>query len=106
MENVDENNDKEKVEADDLSLDEGESSALQPKDDEDKQKKKSDDLWASFLSDVGSRPKSSTTTPDASSTPKVSCVFDMDIKPCLNFDLIVKHSKAKLGFGTVICVFY
>lgn len=70
MENADENNDKEKVEADDQSLDEGLSSGLQPKDDEAKQKKKSDDLWASFLSDVGSRPKPSTTAPDASSTPK------------------------------------
>lgn len=29
-------------------------------DDEAKQKKKSDDLWASFLSDVGSRPKDPT----------------------------------------------
>lgn len=27
------------------------------KDNEEKQKKKADDLWASFLSDVGPRPK-------------------------------------------------
>lgn len=28
-----------------------------------KEKKKSDDLWATFLSDVGSRPKDSTSAP-------------------------------------------
>lgn len=37
-------------------------------DDDAKQKKKSDDLWASFLSDVGSRPKDS--SPAASSVTK------------------------------------
>lgn len=47
-----------------LKQEEGDGSeeAQRPKedgDDEDKWKKKSDDLWASFLSDVGSRPKGS-----------------------------------------------
>lgn len=32
------------------------------------QKKKSDDLWASFLSDVGSRPKDCTPTPSSQSS--------------------------------------
>lgn len=68
VENADENNDKGKAEADDQPLEEATSSALQRGDDEAKQKKKSDDLWASFLSDVGSRPKPSMTTSD--STPK------------------------------------
>ncbi|XP_008291300.1 craniofacial development protein 1 [Stegastes partitus] len=40
-------------------------------DDEVKQKKKSDDLWASFLSDVGSRPKDSTPSSQSSTTQKV-----------------------------------
>uniref|UniRef100_A0A3B4WG62 Craniofacial development protein 1 n=1 Tax=Seriola lalandi dorsalis TaxID=1841481 RepID=A0A3B4WG62_SERLL len=43
-------------------------------DDEAKQKKKSDDLWASFLSDVGSRPKESTPTSQSSTEQKVSPV--------------------------------
>lgn len=37
--------------------------------DDEKQKKKSDDLWASFLSDVGSRPKQSTATSDSDTAP-------------------------------------
>lgn len=36
-----------------------------------KQKKKADDLWASFLSDVGTRPKQSATPAESSSTEKV-----------------------------------
>ncbi|XP_049430466.1 craniofacial development protein 1 [Epinephelus fuscoguttatus] len=50
-------------------------------DDEAKQKKKSDDLWASFLSDVGSRPKdptpasqSGTTKKDDSSVLQAKCL--------------------------------
>ncbi|XP_029379171.1 craniofacial development protein 1 [Echeneis naucrates] len=39
-------------------------------DDEAKQKKKSDDLWANFLSDVGSRPKDPTRTSQSSATQK------------------------------------
>ncbi|XP_029910430.1 craniofacial development protein 1 [Myripristis murdjan] len=39
-------------------------------DDDERKKKKADDLWASFLSDVGSRPKASTPAPPASSTLK------------------------------------
>ncbi|XP_040894429.1 craniofacial development protein 1 [Toxotes jaculatrix] len=39
-------------------------------DDEARQKKKSDDLWASFLSDVGSRPKESTPAAQSGSTQK------------------------------------
>lgn len=38
--------------------------------DDAKQKKKSDDLWASFLSDVGSRPKESISAPQSSTTLK------------------------------------
>lgn len=43
-------------------------------DDDAKQKKKSDDLWASFLSDVGSRPKNPTTEPQSSTTQKVDAL--------------------------------
>lgn len=39
-------------------------------DDEARQKKKSDDLWVSFLSDVGSRPKDSTPASQPSTTQK------------------------------------
>lgn len=39
--------------------------------DEARQKKKSDDLWASFLSDVGSRPKDSTPSSQSSTAQKV-----------------------------------
>ncbi|KAJ3596312.1 hypothetical protein NHX12_002721, partial [Muraenolepis orangiensis] len=38
---------------------------------EDKQKKKADDLWASFLSDVGTRPMAPAGPPASSSTEKV-----------------------------------
>lgn len=41
-----------------------------PEDDEAVQKKKSDDLWASFLSDVGSRPKDSTPASQSGPTQK------------------------------------
>lgn len=41
-------------------------------DDDAVQKKKSDDLWASFLSDVGSRPKDCTSASQSSTTHKVS----------------------------------
>lgn len=70
VENADQNNDKDKVEADDQSFEETISSAQKQEDDEVKQKKKSDDLWASFLSDVGSRPEPSTATPDSRATPQ------------------------------------
>ena len=39
------------------------------------EKKKADDLWASFLSDVGSRPKPSSCTPQSSSAQQVCGVF-------------------------------
>ncbi|XP_019960234.1 craniofacial development protein 1 [Paralichthys olivaceus] len=39
-------------------------------DDEERLKKKSDDLWVSFLSDVGSRPKQSTDNAESSTTQK------------------------------------
>lgn len=39
---------------------------------EDKLKKKSDDLWASFLSDVGTRPKESALAAQSGSTQKVN----------------------------------
>lgn len=70
VENADGSNDKDNVEADDQPLEEATSSAVQREDNEAKQKKKSDDLWASFLSDVGSRPELSRTTSDSSSTAK------------------------------------
>lgn len=41
-------------------------------DDEALHKKKSDDLWASFLSDVGSRPKESTPASQSSTTEEVN----------------------------------
>lgn len=43
--------------------------------DEAKEKKKSDDLWASFLSDVGSRPKESTPASQSSITQKVNMSY-------------------------------
>ncbi|KAK2841778.1 hypothetical protein Q5P01_011978 [Channa striata] len=46
-------------------------------DDEAKEKKKSDDLWASFLSDVGSRPKHSTAPPTSSTQKADSSVSDV-----------------------------
>ena len=39
-----------------------------------KQKKKADDLWASFLSDVGTRPKPTAAPAEASSTEQVLTV--------------------------------
>ena len=39
--------------------------------DEEKLKKKSDDLWVRFLSDVGTRPKQSTDNAQSSTTQKV-----------------------------------
>uniref|UniRef100_A0A8C6WE54 Craniofacial development protein 1 n=1 Tax=Neogobius melanostomus TaxID=47308 RepID=A0A8C6WE54_9GOBI len=60
VEDADENNGKDKVEADDQPQEEATFSTLHREYDDAKQKKKSDDLWASFLSDVGSRPKTST----------------------------------------------
>lgn len=68
IENSEPNNDK--VEADDQLQEEATSSTLKRENDEAKQKKKSDDLWASFLSDVGSRPKPSTAASDLNSTSK------------------------------------
>lgn len=68
VENTEQSNDKDKVEADDEPQEEVTSTSLQREDDDVKQKKKSDDLWASFLSDVGSRPKVSMDASD--STPK------------------------------------
>lgn len=70
VENSEQNNDKDKVEADDQPQEEATSSSLRKEDEEAKRKKKSDDLWASFLSDVGSRPKLSTAASDLSSTSK------------------------------------
>lgn len=43
------------------------------RDDDVNQKKKSDDLWASFLSDVGTRPKQSTAVSNSETIPKVIC---------------------------------
>ncbi len=42
------------------------------KEDDALQRKKSDDIWASFLSDVGSRPKDRTTASQPSHTQKVN----------------------------------
>ncbi|XP_075997917.1 craniofacial development protein 1 [Genypterus blacodes] len=49
-----------------------EDAAKETAHDESSQKKKTDDLWASFLSDVGSRPKDETPASQSSSTQKVS----------------------------------
>lgn len=51
-------------------------------DDEAKQKKKSDELWASFLSDVGSRPKES--APPSGTAQKVN-IFETSIFPFARF---------------------
>ncbi|KAG8012272.1 Craniofacial development protein 1 [Nibea albiflora] len=54
-----------------LPQEEVEKTPVLEKDDDDaRQKKKSDDLWASFLSDVGTRPKDCTTASQSSSTQK------------------------------------
>lgn len=45
------------VEKEEKSEDQADESKPAQKDDEASQKKKADDLWALFLSDVGSRPK-------------------------------------------------
>ena len=55
-----------------LPQEEVEKPTEQVKDDEERQKKKSDDLWASFLSDVGSRPKDCTPASQSSTTHKVN----------------------------------
>lgn len=47
------------------------TAAVVVEDEEAVDKKKSDDLWASFLSDVGSRPKDSTPASQSSTTQKV-----------------------------------
>ncbi|XP_071381180.1 craniofacial development protein 1 [Centroberyx affinis] len=51
-------------------------------DEEVKQKKKSDDLWASFLSDVGSKPKAPTPAPQSSSTQKADSSVSNVSRPC------------------------
>ncbi|KAE8296835.1 Craniofacial development protein 1 Bucentaur [Larimichthys crocea] len=53
-----------------LPQEEVEINQVLEKDDDAKQKKKSDDLWASFLSDVGTRPKDCTTASQSSTTQK------------------------------------
>ncbi|CAL9697005.1 unnamed protein product [Knipowitschia caucasica] len=62
--------DKDKVEEPDQPSNEETPRQLRQEEEEVKQKKKSDDLWASFLSDVGSRPKQSTAATDSAATPK------------------------------------
>lgn len=49
-----------------------EKAAEVAEDEEAVHKKKSDDLWASFLSDVGSRPKESTPASQSSTAQKVN----------------------------------
>ncbi|KAJ0069262.1 hypothetical protein NL108_003195, partial [Boleophthalmus pectinirostris] len=62
--------DKDKVEETDQPPNEETPAQLTQEEDEAKQKKKSDDLWASFLCDVGSRPKPSTAATDSDTTSK------------------------------------
>lgn len=49
-----------------------EKAAEVEEDNEAQLKKKSDDLWASFLSDVGSRPKGSASASQSSTSQKVN----------------------------------
>ena len=51
-----------------------EEPTVEPEPKEEKKQKKADDLWASFLSDVGQRPKTSTTPTSTSTSQKVTCV--------------------------------
>lgn len=67
-------------------------------DDEVKEKKKSDDLWASFLSDVGSRPKESTPASQSSITQKVnmSCIERETVTQLFNLkEVEVQPVKSK-----------
>lgn len=56
------------------SEDQAEESKPAHKDDEASQKKKADDLWALFLSDVGPRPKGCSAAPPSCSTAQVKVV--------------------------------
>lgn len=47
---------------------------------EEQEKKKADDLWSSFLSDVGSRPKPKQATPSGSSLASISKVCKHSLK--------------------------
>ena len=47
---------------------------------EEQEKKKADDLWSSFLSDVGSRPKPKPATPSGSSLASISKVCKHSLK--------------------------
>ena len=63
-----------------------------------KQKKKADDLWASFLSDVGTRPKPSASPEEASSTEQV--FHNLRLLDCVEADK-TKHrwlSEVSLGW--------
>lgn len=53
----------EKRKEEELEVSEGKPAGESAKGKEEQQKKKADDLWASFLSDVGPRPKAETPDP-------------------------------------------
>lgn len=72
-----------------LPQEEVEINQVLEKDDDAKQKKKSDDLWASFLSDVGTRPKDCTTASQSSTTQKVNGFYLV----CLNRSKMVLWFK-------------
>ncbi|XP_031420237.1 craniofacial development protein 1 [Clupea harengus] len=60
-----------------------EEPTVEPEPKEEKKQKKADDLWASFLSDVGQRPKTST-TPTSTSTSQKLAVTDSSDKEGLS----------------------
>lgn len=68
-------------------------------DDEAKQKKKSDELWASFLSDVGSRPKES--APQSGTAQKVN-IFETSI---FHFARFLNVFEFKAWTIALICTF-
>lgn len=70
-----EDKDKGGAEEAELPQEELEKPTKAEEDNEAKEKKKSDDLWASFLSDVGSRPKESTPASQSSITQKVNMSY-------------------------------
>ncbi|XP_022340303.2 craniofacial development protein 1-like isoform X1 [Crassostrea virginica] len=58
---------------------------------EEQEKKKADDLWSSFLSDVGSRPKPKPATPSGSSLASISKPIKSPVVPTSNKVTITKE---------------
>lgn len=75
------------------------------KEDEARLQKKSDDLWASFLSDVGSRPKGSTSASESSTSPKVNVFEDiMSAYDATITDLSDRHLSFYISTGWFVSV--